>query len=266
MRPHLIRSRWAALGAAVAVTLLGGSGIWAAHAAENTSNSTVFVSTVPVRVLDTRIHPTIHALGLGGHATVSLDGFAPTDATAVALNVTVVNGTGPSFLTVYPSGIVRPVVSNLNWADAEAHPNSVVVKVGTNHSIDLYNNNGSVDVVIDLSGYYVHMTPNSGESGPGAAGAKGDKGDTGATGAVGATGATGATGPAGAKGDTGDTGATGPAGAKGDTGDTGATGPAGAKGDTGDTGATGPAGAKGDKGDTGATGDTGLTGAAGAAG
>src|SRR4029079_7062773 len=119
MRTHLMRSRWAALGAAVAVTMLGGGGIWAASAAGGTGSATTFVSVVPVRLLDTReASSTIDTLGLGGHVTLSLGDRVPADSTAVALNVTAVNGTASSYLTLWPSGIDRPVASSVNWDDA----------------------------------------------------------------------------------------------------------------------------------------------------
>jgi Collagen triple helix repeat (20 copies) len=265
MHSHLIRSRWAAFGAAVAVTMLGGGGIWAASAS-GPADSTTFVSTVPVRVLDTRLADSpIDTLGMGGHATLSLDAQLPDDALAVSLNVTVVNGTGASFLSVWPTGVDRPTVSSLNWADSDAHPNGVVVKLGSNYSIDLYNNNGSVDVVIDLGGYYV---PNatSGEGIPGPKGDKGDKGDTGLTGltgltgATGATGATGPTGPTGPTGNAGDQGEQGIQGLTGATGDTGATGPTGPTGNTGDQGEQGIQGIQGEKGDQGDQGEQGIQG------
>src|SRR5262245_20698253 len=123
MRTHLLRSRWAAIGAAIAVSSLGGGSILAASASGETNSSTTFISIVPTRVLDTReASSPIHTLGPNGHATLSLASYVPVDATGVSMNVTVVNGTAPSFLTIYPTGMERPTASNLNWADSAAHP------------------------------------------------------------------------------------------------------------------------------------------------
>ena len=56
--PGVRRTRWAAIGAAVAVTL-GAGGLLTASAASSTPSA--FVAVVPVRVVDTR-----SGLGLGG--------------------------------------------------------------------------------------------------------------------------------------------------------------------------------------------------------
>ena len=288
MKIDVWRSRWAAVGAAVAITF-GGGGLFAAHALGNPGDASSLVPVVPVRVLDTRVASSpIHTVGPASTFTQSLVDSVPADATAASINLTVVNGTAASFLTLFPTGSSMPLASSINWADSVAHANSIVIKLGTNKSFDVYNNVGNVDVVIDLVGYYVPSSVGvagqgaQGEQGPkgdtgatGAAGAKGDKGDTGSQGLPGAAGAKGDkgdTGEAGAKGDTGEAGAkgdTGEAGAKGDTGEAGAKGD---KGDTGDQGLAGETGAKGDTGETGAKGDQGdqgiqgLTGATGAQG
>src|SRR3954470_18245704 len=212
MKIDVWRSRWAAAGAALAITF-GGGGLLAVHALGSPSDASVLVPMAPLRVLDTREAASpIHALGQGGVATVSLVAQVPAEATAAAINLTVVNGTIGSFLTLYPTGTDRPLASAINWADNVAHANSTVIKLGANKSFNIYNNSGSVDVVVDLVGYYIPSAGGGGANGaPGAqglaglAGAKGDKGDTGATGAAGAPGA---------KGDTGATGAAGAPGAK----------------------------------------------------
>ena len=73
---------------------------------------------------------------------------------AVVLNVTVTNPTAVSYLTVYPSGTTRPLASDLNYAGGQTIPNLVVVKLGADGTISLYNNRGSADVVIDVAGWY----------------------------------------------------------------------------------------------------------------
>jgi hypothetical protein len=78
----------------------------------------------------------------------------PGTATAVALNVTVTDTTAASYLSVYPAGGARPVVSNLNWASGETVPNLVIVPVGTSGQVSFYNYAGRTDVVVDLEGYF----------------------------------------------------------------------------------------------------------------
>ena len=154
--------RWAAVGAAVAITV-GAGGIAVAVAGPGGGSGSSIVPVVPVRILDTRNGTggasapigadTSHKLTVAGVAGV------PGDATGVLLNVTVVNGTAASFLTVYPDGSPRPNTSNLNWTDGAAHPNLVSVALGANGAIDLYNNAGQVDLVVDLDGYFTAPTP-----------------------------------------------------------------------------------------------------------
>ena len=71
--------------------------------------------------------------------TLSLADAVPADATAASINLTVVNGTIGSFLTLFPTGTDRPLASSINWADALAHANSTVVKLGTDKSFNIYN-------------------------------------------------------------------------------------------------------------------------------
>jgi hypothetical protein len=90
----------------------------------------------------------------------------PASASAVVVNLTAANATGPSFLTVYPAGATMPTASNLNFiaqATNVAIANRVTVGVGTNGQIEVYNHTNTVDVDVDVSGYY------SGSGGTGSA-------------------------------------------------------------------------------------------------
>jgi hypothetical protein len=161
--PHaLVRSRWAAIGAAIAVTL-GAGGLVTTFAADTPSD---FVPITPCRLLDTRpgssnvgprstplrpndIH-TQRVIGTNGQCTV------PAGATAVAMNVTVVGGTAASFLTVFPADLATPpLASSLNWQAGQAPtPNKVDVQLSPSGAIKLYNLAGTVDVLADVVGYY----------------------------------------------------------------------------------------------------------------
>ena len=70
------------------------------------------------------------------------------------MNVTAVNPTTTSYLTVYPAGAVRPGTSNLNVTKNQIIPNMVVVAVGAGGKVTFYNRAGTVDVFADLSGYF----------------------------------------------------------------------------------------------------------------
>jgi hypothetical protein len=102
------------------------------------------------------------AIGAGQTQAVTVAGAGATDevpatASAVVLNVTAAHATLPSFLTVFPAGVSMPVASNLNFgaqAPLQAIANRVTVGVGTNGQIDVYNLTGTVNVDVDVDGYY----------------------------------------------------------------------------------------------------------------
>ncbi|MFN0028226.1 MAG: RCC1 domain-containing protein [Acidimicrobiales bacterium] len=123
-----------------------------------------FGSVVPARLLDSRpgqatvdgntsvqgIRPagTTTTLQVGGR------GGVPSDASAVALNVTATEGTGLGFVTVWPCGTDRPLASNLNFVAGQTVPNAVIVKVGTSGTVCLYNEGASVNLIADVTGYF----------------------------------------------------------------------------------------------------------------
>ena len=156
------RSRWAAIGAAVAVTLGGGTVLHYAAAAPGDVVQTSFVPISPARILDTRPAPEnvggiAGPLVSGQTITFQVTGVAgvPANASAVVMNVTVDKTTGPSFLTVFPAGVARPTASNLNWAAGATIPNLVTVKIGAGGQVSVYNLNGNAQVIADVAGYYV---------------------------------------------------------------------------------------------------------------
>ncbi|MCU1391149.1 MAG: hypothetical protein JWL72_4487 [Ilumatobacteraceae bacterium] len=158
------RARWTTMAAAVAVTVVAGVGLPSANAIVSSGDRDVFVPITPCRLLDTRAasqvgsrgHPllpgetyTQAVTGTNGNCTI------PADANAVAMNVTVVNGTIGSFLTVWPADAAQPLASSLNWvAGAPATPNKVDVKLSVAGTVSLFNNSGTVDVVADIVGFY----------------------------------------------------------------------------------------------------------------
>ena len=115
----------------------------------------------PARIADTRFaggpiaaytSRTLQILGAGG---------VPASAvSAVVLNLTVTDTTAAGYLTAYPSDTTPPNASNLNFVPGQTVPNLVVVPVGADGTIQIYNGAaGSVDVVADVAGYYLAGTP-----------------------------------------------------------------------------------------------------------
>lgn len=90
----------------------------------------------------------------------------PASATAVVINATAAAATSASFLTIYPTGVARPLASSLNFGpqlQGQATANRVTVGIGAGGQITVYNHAGTVAVDVDLDGYY------SGSGGTGAA-------------------------------------------------------------------------------------------------
>jgi hypothetical protein len=79
----------------------------------------------------------------------------PANATGVTLNVTAVNATAGSFLTVWPTGTVRPNASSLNWSAGQAPtPNAVNAALATSGKVSFWTESGTVDLIADVTGYY----------------------------------------------------------------------------------------------------------------
>lgn len=171
--PKNHRARWAAIGAAVAVSL-GAGGLGIARAATNPAGASAYNPISPCRLVDTRVGDN-HVgtqngpLGPDGVMTVvgrgdaitddsTCDGKIPATATGLQLNVTASEATQATFLTVYPTGETRPTASNVNVADANSTPNSATVLLSTDGKFDVFNRFGNVQVIIDVAGYYADHT------------------------------------------------------------------------------------------------------------
>jgi hypothetical protein len=125
-----------------------------------TSGGSGLDTTGPVRILDTRNGTGGVSSPVGAGKTISVqvtgkNGVPASGVSAVVLNVTATNPTASSFVTVYPDGASRPVVSNLNFTAGETIPNLVVVPVGSDGKADFYNASGSVNLLADLAGYFM---------------------------------------------------------------------------------------------------------------
>ncbi|GAA3435222.1 hypothetical protein GCM10018954_048280 [Kutzneria kofuensis] len=109
----------------------------------------------PTRVLDTRSDGGPLGVGESRALTVSgLRSMAIGRPIAVVLNVTVVNPTASGFVTVYPTGSPVPTASNIDFGPGQTLSNLVVVPVGADGRINLYNRFGQVDLVVDMFGYF----------------------------------------------------------------------------------------------------------------
>ena len=111
----------------------------------------------------------------------------PSSATGIVTNLTAVNPTASSYLTVYPGDAQRPLASNLNVsAGSLPTSNQVTVGLSVTGGVLVYNLAGTVDVAIDIVGCYQPATSSAGPVGP--AGAVGPPGLRGPQGEVGISG------------------------------------------------------------------------------
>lgn len=189
MGRSICNSKMAVVGVAV---LLGSGGLLTASAASPATGS-VLVPIVPCRLFDTRTDGSgLTAGATRTQAVVGANGecVIPPAAVGVSMNVTIVNPTAGSFLTVWPADGARPTASNLNWVGGQAPtPNAVMSALSSTGAISVFNLDGTVDVIVDINGYY---TPVSTSTGSGPAGPPGPPGATGVTGPQGPAGASGA--------------------------------------------------------------------------
>ena len=153
----------------VAVAVLAASGLMiasAAPAATSVAAPSSFVPIVPCRLVDTRPAPDTtgtRSTPITGGETYSFAVHGaygactiPTSASAVALNVTAMGGSAPSFFTLFPADAAqRPLTSNLNWVPGSAPtPNKVDVGLSADGRLSVFNLAGTVDLVVDVFGYY----------------------------------------------------------------------------------------------------------------
>ncbi len=78
-------------------------------------------------------------------------GGVPTDATAVALNVTATTVGAPGFLTVFPCDSARPTASNVNYEPGSTTPNFVLTRLDANGDVCIYTLQPA-DLVVDVAG------------------------------------------------------------------------------------------------------------------
>lgn len=131
-----------------------------------------FVPITPCRLMDTRpgddnVGPRATPLAAGETHVQQVTGVngdctIPAGATAVALNATAVGATAVSYLTFFPADADLPLSSNLNTAPGQPPtPNKVDVALSDAGAIGIFNAFGQVNVIVDVTGYYVPETPSS---------------------------------------------------------------------------------------------------------
>lgn len=127
---------------------------------DSTARSSTFTGLAPSRVLDTRSGLGAPKAQLAPKQTLTVQitgkgGVPATGVASVVLNVTVVKPTSSGYVTAYPAGGGRPVVSNLNFTAGQTVPNLVVVPVSTDGKVSFFNGQaGRTDLLADVAGYF----------------------------------------------------------------------------------------------------------------
>jgi cell wall-associated NlpC family hydrolase len=103
-----------------------------------------FGAQPPRRLADTRSEAA--ALAAGDELTVAVPG-------AAVLNLTVTSPRASGYLTAYPCGAARPVVSNLNFSAGETVANAALVPAGAVGTVCVFAS-VATHVVIDLDGTF----------------------------------------------------------------------------------------------------------------
>lgn len=150
---NISKLRKAAL-AALALTAVGAATASAASAPAAPSSYTPLAS---YRILDTRTAN--QPLKAGIERTVTVTGV-PADATAVTVNLTATGATSGGYIVAWPDGAAKPTSgSNVNFAAGQTVANQATVPV-TDGKIDVqYAGAGTVQLVVDLEGYYTASAP-----------------------------------------------------------------------------------------------------------
>jgi PKD domain len=122
-----------------------------------------FEAVTPARILDTRkgLGAPKAQVGPGGSVKLAIEGadggvLPASGITAVSLHVTAVDTKAGGYVTGYPDGQPKPIVSNLNYTTNSTVSNTVIVPVGMDGEVDLYNGSpsGATDLIADVTGYY----------------------------------------------------------------------------------------------------------------
>ena len=156
------------LAATLALGAVGLGGYNLASADVSSGDRPVFIPINPCRLTDTRpgdaVGPRTSPLGAGETITVAARGqngectgasAIPVDAVSLSLNVTATNPTSNTFITIWGDG-ADPGTSNLNpGVGLRPAPNAVTTPLSDTGTFNVRNNRGSVNVIIDVNGYFV---------------------------------------------------------------------------------------------------------------
>jgi len=130
------------------------------YAPQTATSGDAYNGLTPARIYDSRTGSGLAGAGTtltnGGSVNVPVTGVGavPASATAVVLNVAITNATASSFITAYPTGQAQPGTASQNFLAGETLSSQVVAGVGNSGEVTIANHAGSVDVIVDVDGYF----------------------------------------------------------------------------------------------------------------
>jgi len=127
----------------------------------STSASGRFVARASTRIYDSRGGA---KLAPGASVTLPLPAGVPSDAIALALNVTVTESSGPGFVTEFPAGRQMPTSSILNVDQANQTRAAAGIFPVSGTGVALFVSGGG-HIVVDLLGYFTGASAGTGTDG-----------------------------------------------------------------------------------------------------
>ncbi len=129
------------------------------YAEASVPGGTFYRARTAMRVLDTRRGKGAPRAPLtrGGRLALVVAGpgkAAPTDAKAVVMTLTSTGATAATFLTAWPANTPIPGVADVSVRRRHTTSNLIVVPVGLDGAINVFNRSGSTHVVGDVVGYF----------------------------------------------------------------------------------------------------------------
>jgi len=125
-----------------------------------------FTAITPKRLIDSRegigvplgrVRPeapvTLQVVGAGVRGIDGTEMAIPANAVAAAINVTAVTPAGSGYVTVWPCGVSRPVVSTLNFNAGDIRANGAIAPLGAGGTLCFYAH-ASTDLVVDVVGWF----------------------------------------------------------------------------------------------------------------
>jgi hypothetical protein len=115
----------------------------------------------PTRIEDTRPgyggNGSGQAPGSGQVLSVQVAGVGgvpSTGVSAVALNVTVAQGTATGMVSVFPTGVSVPDTSTIDFTADQTKADLVEVALGQSGQVSIYNAAGTTQIIVDVDGWY----------------------------------------------------------------------------------------------------------------